>query len=120
MAMDTVPSSDEFIQTGCMGDSLSVTAAAKKLCVSRIASVPGDQWPQRNLAGSMAFKLEAADWYSAEFWLRIQTAYVLEHATTEAGCLMTIDLFTHYPIAVGVPLLDVAARPSDRTRHDDG
>ena len=33
---------------------------------------------------------------------------------------MTINLFTHYPIAVGVPLLDVAARPSDRTHHDDG
>ena len=78
MAMDTVHPG-RIIQTGCLGDSLSVTAAAKKLGVSRntLSRVINGA---SGISPEMAIKLEAAGWSSAEFWLRIQTAYDLEQA----------------------------------------
>ncbi len=78
MAMETVHPG-RIIQTGCLGDSLSVTDAAKKLGVSRnmlLRVVNG----ARGISPEMALKLEAAGWSTAEFWLRIQTAYDLEQA----------------------------------------
>ncbi len=78
MAMETVHPG-RIIQTGCLGDSLSVTDAAKKLGVSRNMLwrvVNG----ARGISPEMALKLEAAGWSTAEFWLRIQTAYDLEQA----------------------------------------
>ena len=56
-----------------------MTAAAKKLGVSRntLSRVINGA---SGISPEMAIKLEAACWSSAEFWLRIQTAYDLEQA----------------------------------------
>ena len=80
MAMMNPPHPGRSIRENCIDPlGLSVTEAAEVLGVARhtLSRVLNGH---AAISGEMAIRLEKADWSTAKFWLRRQTAYDLAQA----------------------------------------
>ena len=79
MAMKNPPHPGRGLRRDCEEAGLTVTEAARKLGVSRVAFsrlING----QAGISPEMALKLEAIGWSNADFWMRLQAAYDLAQA----------------------------------------
>lgn len=65
-----------IIRDGCLGDDLTVTAAAHMLGVSRV-SLSRILNGRGGVSPEMAVRLEKVGWSTADFWMRCQASYDL-------------------------------------------
>jgi addiction module HigA family antidote len=87
MEMFSPPHPGEIIREDCLVPlNLSVTAAAKWLCVSR-GTLSELLNGHNGVSPDMAIRLEKAGWGTAESWLRNQLSFDLWHAKQRAGAI---------------------------------
>ena len=65
-----------IIRDGCLGDDLTVTAAAHMLGVTRV-SLSRVLNGRGGVSPEMAVRLEKVGWSTADFWVRCQASYDL-------------------------------------------
>ncbi|MFI5015957.1 MAG: HigA family addiction module antitoxin [Hyphomicrobiales bacterium] len=87
MQMHNPPHPGEVIKQACLEPlGLTVTAAARWLCVSR-RSLSELVNGRNGVSADMAIRLEKAFGGTAETWLRIQLSHDLWHAKQHAGAI---------------------------------